>query len=111
MSEKRGGGGFFWGVVGFLIGVAATLAVLAFMSRETNGAYDQRTVADEAAESAQEIAPEATPALPAATTTPEAKAPPARRDPSPGLDPETDDQIADDAASSGMTSRAPPPEE
>ena len=110
MAEKRGGG-FFWGVVGFLIGVAATLALLAFMSRETLGDYDPRTAADEAAERAQDIAPEAAPALPAPKPKEEAKAPPPSRDPSPGLDPATDDQIADDAASSGMTSRAPPPEE
>ncbi|WGM38090.1 hypothetical protein [Caulobacter sp. NIBR1757] len=109
MAEKRGGGGFFWGVVGFLIGVAATLAVLAFMSRETSGDFDPRTAADEAAESAQEIAP-AAPALPAPTPKAETRAP-APREPSPGIDPDTDDQIADDAASSGMTSRAPPPEE
>jgi cell division septation protein DedD len=109
MAEKRGGGGFFWGVVGFLVGVAMTLAVLAFMSRETNGDIDQRTAADEAAESAQDALPEA-PALPAPTPKAEAKAP-VPRGPEPGLDPASDDQIADDAASSGMTSRAPPPEE
>lgn len=110
MSEKRGGG-FFWGVVGFLVGVAATLALLAFMSRETIGDYDARTAADEAAERAQEMAPEAAPSLPPPTPKVEAKAPPRPREPSPGLDPATDDQIADDAASAGMTSRAPPPEE
>lgn len=110
MAEKRGGGGFFWGVVGFLVGVAATLALLAFMSREISSGADPRTAADEAAESAQDIAPEV-PALPA----PKAAEPEAKRtiprDVSPGIDPDTDDQIADDAASSGMTSRAPPPEE
>lgn len=111
MAEKRGGGGFFWGVVGFLVGVAVTLALLAFMSRETGGGEaDPRTAADEAAESAQDAVPEA-PALPAPKPAEEAKAPPRPREPSPGLDPDTDDQIADDAASSGMTSRAPPPEE
>lgn len=111
MAEKRSGGGFFWGVVGFLVGVAATLALLAFMSRETLGDYDARTAADEAAERAQDIAPEAAPALPAPTPKVEAKAPPRPREPSPGLDPATDDQIADDAASAGMTSRASPPDE
>lgn len=110
MAEKRGGGGFFWGVVGFLVGVAATLALLAFMSRETHGDYDRRTAADEAAESARDIAPE-TPALPAPIPKAETKTAPPPRDPSPGIDPDTDDQIADDAASSGMTSRAPPPDE
>ncbi|RYF88987.1 MAG: hypothetical protein EON95_19530 [Caulobacteraceae bacterium] len=67
MAEKRSGGGFFWGVVGFLIGVAATLALLAFMSRETIGDSDPRTAADEAAESAQDIVPENPPALPVPT--------------------------------------------
>jgi hypothetical protein len=110
MAEKRGGGGFFWGVVGFLVGVAVTLALLAFMSRESGGGYDRRTAADEAAESAREIAPEDMPALPPPAPKAETKAP-APRDPSPGLDPSTDDQIADDAASSGNTSRAPPPDE
>lgn len=111
MAEKRGGGGFFWGVVGFLIGVAATLALLAFMSREPSDGYDTRTAADEAAESARDIAPEATPALPAPKPKEEEARRTIPRDTSPGIDPETDDQIADDAASSGMTSRAPPPEE
>ncbi len=110
MAEKRGGGGFFWGVVGFLIGVAVTLALLAFMSRESHGDYEGRTAADEAAESARDITPE-TPALPAPVPKVETRAPPTPRDPSPGIDPDTDDQIADDAASSGNTSRAPPPEE
>lgn len=110
MAEKRGGGGFFWGVVGFLIGVAMTLAVIAFMSRESLGDSDPRTAADEAAESAQDALPEA-PALPAPKPKEEEAKRTIPRDTSPGIDPETDDQIADDAASSGMTSRAPPPEE
>lgn len=109
MAEKRSGGGFFWGVVGFLTGVAVTLALLAFMSRETGGVADPRTAADEAAESAQEIVPE-TPVPPAPKAREETRSN-IPRGPEPGLDPSSDDQIADDAASSGMTSRAPPPEE
>ncbi|HYE47565.1 MAG TPA: hypothetical protein VEA44_17500 [Caulobacter sp.] len=107
MAEKRGGGGFFWGVVGFLVGVAATLALLAFMSRETAADLDPRTAADEAAESAREL-----PAPPPEVETPKAETKaPAPRAPERGIDPSTDDQLDDDAASAGMTSRAPPPEE
>ena len=49
-SKKSGGGGFFWGLVGFLVGVAATLALLAFLSREPGQDHgDPLTAADEAA--------------------------------------------------------------
>ncbi len=108
-SKKSGGGGFFWGLVGFLVGVAATLALLAYLSREPGRDYgDPLTAADEAAVEAQ--AP-TDPAL--APAAPEPEAPPVARAPSrpvdPGIDPVTDDQIADDAAATGMTTRAPPP--
>jgi hypothetical protein len=109
MAEKRGGGGFFWGIVGFLIGVAATLALLAFLSREVSLESEPRTAADEAAEGAREL-PAPAPVPQVAAPTAETKAP-APRGPERGIDPSTDDQLVDDAASAGMTSRAPPPEE
>ncbi|NBB16377.1 hypothetical protein GVN21_13510 [Caulobacter sp. SLTY] len=110
MAEKRGGGGFFWGIVGFLIGVAATLALLAFMSRETTLGPDPRTAADEAAEDARELPAPTVPAPEVAAPKAETRAPVQPRVER-GIDPSTDDQLVDDAASAGMTSRAPPPEE
>jgi len=121
MAAKSGGGGFFWGVIGFLLGVSATLAALAWLSREPLLEGDPRTAADDAAAmglptadgegAAYPEAPRPGAPLGPAAGTPEEK-PAEVRPPriEPGLDPVTDDQIADDAAASGMTSRAPPPE-
>lgn len=110
-SKNGGGGGFFWGLVGFLIGVAATLALLAFLSREPAGSEpDPRTAADEAAARAQEDQPAPLPAPePEAAPPPAETPPPVQRLPEPGNDPVSDDQIADDAASAGMTARTRPP--
>lgn len=123
MASKSGGGGFFWGVIGFLLGVSATLAALAWLSREPMMDADPRTAADDAAAVGLPSAdpsgaawPErpgrSEPLGPASGPAPEE--PPAARRlapvESPGLDPVTDDQIADDAAAAGMTTRAPPPD-
>jgi hypothetical protein len=107
-SKSSGGGGFFWGLVGFLVGVAATLALLAYLSREPGRDYgDPLTAADEAAVEAQApVDPALAPPAPAPEEAPVARAPNLPVDPS--IDPVTDDQIADDAAATGMTTRAPP---
>jgi hypothetical protein len=115
-SRDGGGGGFFWGLVGFLLGVAATLGLLAYLSREPSDGFDPHTAADEAASEAQAL-PDAGPSPqrveppPVALPAPREEARPVpERAPDPGRDPAADDQMSDDAAASGMTSRAPPSE-
>lgn len=103
MAQKSGGG-LFWLLIGILAGVAMTLAALLFLNAGSADGGDSRTAADDAAAMAAGSAPEA--ALPA----PEPATSSAARVPSPrdaGIDPASDDQMADDAAASGMTSRAP----
>lgn len=103
MAQKSGGG-WFWLLVGLLLGVALTLGALLFLNSGSGDGADTRTVADDAASTA------AASADPAALPAPAAPAPKAATVPAPhdaGLDPATDDQMADDAAASGMTSRAP----
>ncbi len=110
MAEKKSGlGGCLVQIVlGFLAAVAAALAVLFFLSSAPLDAEpDGPSLADEAAARAQTDAPAETPAV----------APPSVRDitvPAPpladaGIDPRSDDQMADDAAAAGMTSRTPSP--
>ncbi len=104
MAQKSGGS-WFWLLVGLLLGVALTLGALLFLNAGSGDGVDTRTVADDAATTAAAADPAAllAPAAPA----PKAVAVPAGHDA--GLDPATDDQMADDAAASGMTSRAPAP--
>lgn len=102
MAQKSGGG-WFWLAVGVLAGVALTLAALMFLGAGSGDDPSGRTLADDAAANA--ATPEAA-ALPAPAAPPETTTPvPLPRDA--GIDPASDDQIADDAAASGMTSRAP----
>jgi len=111
MAEKaKGGGGFFWFILGLLFGIALTLGALMFMNSGPVGTEEARSAADDAAAAAIEQPLPVDPAQlppPAAVTAP-ATAP--RHDA--GIDPQADDQIADDAAAAGMTSRPPstPPE-
>lgn len=103
MAQKSGGS-WFWLLVGLLGGIALTLAALLFLNAGSGDGTDSRTVADDAASAAAGVAPDA--ALPA----PVAPAPTAAAAPAPhdaGVDPAADDQMAEDAAASGMTSRAP----
>lgn len=102
MAQKSGGG-WIWLVLGLLGGVALTLAVLLFLNAGAGDDAGGRTLADDAAATA---AQQEAPAI-AAPAAPQAKAgnvPPPR---DAGIDPASDDQIADDAAASGMTSRTP----
>jgi len=105
MAEKTGGGRVFWLILGVLIGVAATLAVQVFLSSGPGDGIEPRTAADEAAAAAARPDPAALPA-PAVPRT-QGDMP---RPHDVGIDPVTDDQIADDAAAAGMTSRRPPAE-
>lgn len=106
MAQKSGGG-WFWLLLGVLAGVALTLGALLFLNAGSGDGGDTRTAADDAAAAA--VAPQAEAAALPAPVAPEAKAAtvPVPRDA--GIDPASDDQIADDAAASGMTSRAPAP--
>ena len=109
MAEKsKGGGGFFWFTLGIFVGIALTLGALMFMNSGPVGDEELRTAADDAAASVVEIPAE--PAqLPAPTAAgpASASAPSAPRQHDAGIDPTGDDQIADDAAAAGMTSRPP----
>lgn len=120
MAEKRkGGGGIFWGFIGFLVGVGTTLAVLTFMTQSPTNLAVGRTAADDAAVNAMratqqtDAPPTAMPPAPApGAAVPTGAAPPPSDQPrppptlAPGADPATDDQVADDAAAAGMTSRS-----
>ncbi len=102
MAQKSGTG-WFWLVLGLLAGVGLTLGVLLFLNAGSGDDSGGRTLADDAAANA--VQPEV--ALPAPTAPPEkTNTAPAQRDA--GIDPASDDQMADDAAASGMTSRTPP---
>lgn len=94
MASRSGGYSFSWFVIGFLAGVAATLAVLIFTGRAARH------------EAAVEPAPAEAGARPArkAQLKPRApdQAPPASA-------PTTDEQVAEDAAAAGMTSRSKRP--
>ena len=102
MAQKSGIG-WFWLVLGLLAGVGLTLGVLLFLNSGSGNDSDGRTLADDAAANA--VQSEA--ALPAPVAPPEKtnNVPPPR---DAGIDPASDDQMADDAAASGMTSRTPP---
>ena len=104
MAQKSGGG-WFWLLLGVLAGVALTLGALLFLNAGSGDGGDSRSAADDAAAVAAQ--PEAA-ALPAPTA-PEPKADPVPAPHDAGIDPASDDQIADDAAAAGMTSRAPAP--
>lgn len=106
MAEKaKGGGGFFWFALGVLVGVGATLGAMLFLNAgpisEADGPAPVEEVADVPA--------------PERAVEPAQLPPPAEQAPSTpqhdtGLDPQADDQMAEDAAAAGMTSRTPSPQ-
>lgn len=113
MAEKTrsGGGGFTWLIIGFLLGVVATLAALAFLSHDPQDAPVDLGSAATAPPVSLPQSPGAALPAPGAAPGPQAQAaPPAAPTGSmptdPGADP-GDGQMADDAAAAGMTSKAP----
>jgi hypothetical protein len=94
MAKSSGGGhAFSWALIGFLAGVAATLAVLIFIG----GRPSRR---DEA---------EAPRPVPAAMTRPAHRnelKPRAAEEAAPATPQAVDEQVAEDAAAAGMTSRS-----
>jgi hypothetical protein len=88
-------------VLGFLAVAAAVLAVMFFLSSGPRDAEDGHSLADDAAASA------AGPEVPVELPAPIEKKVEVPRPADAGIDPASDDQIADDAAAAGMTSRTP----
>lgn len=111
MADKKSGlGGCLVQILlGVLALVAALLAVAFFLSSGPVDLDDGHSLADDAAAGA------ALPDQPVETPAPAPQVDDTPRVPRPadaGIDPVTDDQIADDAAAAGMTSRTPsPPQE
>lgn len=112
MAEKKRSG--FGGclaqiVLGFLAAIAAALAVLFFLSSAPLDAeVEGPSLADEAA---ARVEPPDVPVETPAPRAPTAQDITVRVPPQidAGIDPRSDDQIADDAAAAGMTSRTPSP--
>ena len=104
MANGAGGSNALgWTVLGFLAGVAATLAVLTFLSPGHARRHEQpveATVAPPEAKSEPAVVPKPAPLKPPPVSTTAAVS-------------ATDQQVQEDAAAAGMTSRrqssAPPP--
>ena len=93
MADRGGSNSFSWFVIGFLAGVAATLAVLIW--------FGARSPRREAA------APAPAAAMPRATRKAELKPLPRKEDAIPASAlPAPDEQVVEDAAAAGMTSRS-----
>ncbi|CAN5125255.1 hypothetical protein BH10PSE4_BH10PSE4_04640 [soil metagenome] len=107
-KTERKSNPFGWIVLGALVGAVATAGVL-LMASSMNGGYEDgpteiHTAADAAASTAARPTPVATPLHPAAPA-PVATVPAPASTSLPATP--VDAQMADDAAASGMTSRAP----
>jgi len=98
MADRTGSSNaFWWGLIGFFLGVAATLAAVIFISRSERS----REAADSSPQSIAVAAPsrrhrEPSPLASTAATAADA--------------PISDEQVAEDAAAAGLTSRARPPQ-
>jgi hypothetical protein len=99
-KESRGSNAFGWIVLGFLAGVAATLAVLTYLTPSEG--LSRHAVA---ASSASSAAPDVVSAAAPAPVAPKPVKVPVPHEPTP---PQTDQQVQDDAAAAGMTSRRDP---
>jgi hypothetical protein len=107
MAAREGGGHpFNWFIIGFVAGVIATVAAMIYLGvRRPHGEEGADTRPAEAAASA---APAQIPALPPAPP-PSAKKPVAPVQERPQVSRrESEEQMAEDAAAAGMTSRARP---
>ena len=108
MAEKKTsnlGGCLVQIVLGILALVAAVLAVMFFLSSGPLDAEEGPSLADDAAARVPAVE---TP-VEAPAPKPADAAPPVPHPADAGLDPVSDDQIAEDAAAAGMTSRTPSP--
>ena len=111
MSAERRSNPFGWIFLGFVVGVIATFGVILFLTAGLGG-YDEgfdetRTAADDAATAAIGAAAPVPTSTPRAIEAPVA-AQPTTSPPPVRETPQVDSQMADDAAASGMTSRAEP---
>lgn len=107
MAAREGGGHpFNWFIIGFVVGVAATLAAMIYLgARRERGPADVDTRPPEPAATA---APARIPALPPAAPA-SAKKPVTPVPDRPQVSQrESDEQMAEDAAAAGMTSRTRP---
>ena len=106
-KAERKSNPFGWILLGALVGAIATVGVLLIASTlDLHGGYDEgptevRTAADDAAAVVRPTPVAAAP-KPAAAPAPVAVVPAPAAQPPPSVD----DQMADDAAAAGMTSRA-----
>lgn len=105
-KEKKGGGCFTQVLLGLLAGIALFLALVFFLSAGPVDQEPEESLADSAAAGAPMAEP-VTPLAPAPKAPEQTVVPP---QPDAGVDPSSDDQIAEDAAAAGMTSRTPSPQ-
>lgn len=103
-NEGKRSGCFFWILLGFLAGVLVTLAFIFLGDIKSGSDYQRGDQTEETdAPAPPAVKPEVAPP-PVAPPAPVAKT----RPHAPGIDPSTDEQINDDLAASGATTRRKP---